>query len=743
MAWRLSIDFGTSNTAAAIDAHGRVSPIALADGALSMPSAIVLTPSGFRVGQEAINAQLRHPDGFERTPKALIGRGEVVLGGKIVEPREIAREVYGYVREAALRRQDNQEPAEVWLTHPVAWAPSQIETLREAAVEAGFKPEAIRTVNEPIAAAAHFARNHQAAPGARVAVFDFGGGTLDIAVLERAPQEPQGFKVLAFGGDPVLGGRTFDARLLDWTLDTLSSRGHEELTKRLHQPKTMSELRAQTSLSRAVTAAKTELSTRADADISVSLGEEDAVVTITRQEYERLIRDDLDRAAKLLNDVFETVQGPAPQVLYLTGGSSRTPSISAMIRERTGIRIATLDDPKLVTAEGALYVSPLGAKGVRASATPRPGAQSPQRPNMRPAPAPFGGAPGRPPMPGPGGPSQPNSPQTGMHQRPPMAQPPAAGPLTRNLSRPNQTGPGPRPPQATTSASQYRPTPPQGMERQQPQPPQQDRSAPTTNEQRHTPPQGMNRQPQPGTAPAHEHRQTPPQGMNRQPTPQPFASSQPRPAEAPKKKRTGMIIALILAALLLVGGGVWGGIMLFNQNRVEGAKDGDRPLPEVESGTIDCWDGSSAKDGNSCPALTGQRGLDWIVPTDGASCTKASLEMKNARECTWYDHKDTHFYILEFESYDQALEYGENSYDDSGAVWDLDGEETGTKYEGEFSEGTGGYSQYFVYEGLPYGIFVRFDKDSSGNTGEYSDIESRVHPRSWDEVAYAVASSER
>lgn len=82
---------------------------------------------------------------------------------------------------------------------------------------AGFAPESIRTVNEPIAAAAHYARNHQAAPGSRVAVFDFGGGTLDIAVLERAPLEPQGYRVLAYGGDPVLGGRSFDARLLDWT----------------------------------------------------------------------------------------------------------------------------------------------------------------------------------------------------------------------------------------------------------------------------------------------------------------------------------------------------------------------------------------------------------------------------------------------------------------------------------------------------------------------------------------------
>lgn len=718
MAWRLSIDFGTSNTAAAIDAHGRVGPISLADGSLSMPSAIVLTPTGFRVGQEAINAQLRHPDGFERTPKAMIGRGEVVLAGKIVEPKEIAREVYAYVREAALRRQDNQEPAEVWLTHPVAWAPSQIETLRDAAVAAGFAKESIRTVNEPIAAAAHFARNHQAAPGSRVAVFDFGGGTLDIAVLERAPQEPQGFRVLAFGGDPVLGGRTFDARLLDWTLETLAGRGHEELTKRLHQPKTMSELRAQTSLSRAVTAAKMELSTRPDADISVSLGEEDAVVTITRQEYERLIKDDLDRAAKLLTDVFETVKGPKPEVLYLTGGSSRTPSISSMIRERTGIRIATLDDPKLVTAEGALHVTPLGAKGPRASAAPRSSARSPQRPNPRPAPAPSANRPG---VPGDSGMSAGRFPQQAgpvpggqfagpQHRAQPLATHPA--PNTQRVGTGRPPGPNQQPPRQ------------QAPNQQKPNPhgPTNGQSAPRPSAPvEHRPPQHAPR-------PAHQ--------------PQPFASASSSGSAPKKKKRTMLIIGVIVGALLL-GGGIWGGIALFNQGRVDQVKDGKVDLPEVASGTIECWDGTTAASGKSCSELTGQSALEWLAPTDGASCKSASLGVKNARECTWYDYPDTHFYAMEFDSYDEALQYGEDAYADGGQVWQIAGEDSGTKFEGDFTEGSGGYSHYYVYEGLPYGIFVRLDNDSSGKHGTVTDIESRVHPKSWDDVAYAVASADR
>ncbi|WP_192497098.1 Hsp70 family protein [Gulosibacter chungangensis] len=721
MAWRLSVDFGTSNTAAAIDAQGAIRPISLSESGTSMPSAIVLTPSGFRVGEEAVNAQLRHPDGFERSPKMLVGRGEVVLAGEIVSPNDIVREIYSYVRAAALRRQDGSSPAEVWLTHPVAWAPSQIEALREGAVAAGFAAETIRTVNEPIAAAAHYARNHRAAPGSRVAVFDFGGGTLDLAVLERAPQLPEGYRVLAYGGDPVLGGRTFDARLLDWALETLARRGHSELADRLHRPKTMSELRAQTTLSRAVTSAKIELSTRPDADIAVSLGEEDAVVTITRKEYEKLIADDLDRAGKLLTDVFAQVSGPAPEVLYLTGGSSRTPAISHMIRERTGIRIATLDDPKLVVAEGALHVAPLGA--VRAAQPLRPSTPPPTpapvqaRPAQNLPPGATGPLPGlgqQPRMPGQPGPAQPN--QGPQNQ----------GQGTANLSQGVRGN-------ATTQGAAMRP----GMQH------------PTGN---------PNQPPTQPYRPAAGSQASGPQQARPQAAGQPvsgygIAGGPNRPGAAggntgaSKKKNPLMLVLAIVAAVVLVGGIIWGAVALFSNSSSE-AEEGPTPTPYNEEvvvgdGPLDCWDGQTAAEGENCAPLTGQPALDWLVSFEGASCNPVTGD-DSQKMCSWYDRPNSYVYVMEFASYDEAVGYAESLYNSDPDTWEVDGEEAGPHWEGDFTDGSGGYSHVYLYEGQPYGIFVRLDNDAThGNHDSLDDFSSRFKMRPLSEVAHAVATTKR
>ncbi|SJM70554.1 Hsp70 family protein [Gulosibacter sp. 10] len=750
MAWRLSIDFGTSNTAAAIDAQGAIRPISLSESGTSMPSAIVLTPNGFRVGEEAVNAQLRHPDGFERSPKMLVGRGEVVLAGEIVSPNDIVREIYSYVRAAALRRQDGEPPVEVWLTHPVAWAPSQIEALREGAVAAGFSAESIRTVNEPIAAAAHYARNHRAAPGSRVAVFDFGGGTLDLAVLERAPQLPEGYRVLAYGGDPVLGGRTFDARLLDWTLETLARRGHSELADRLHRPKTMSELRAQTTLSRAVTSAKIELSTRPDADIAVSLGEEDAVVTITRKEYERLIADDLDRAGKLLNDVFDQVVGLSPEVLYLTGGSSRTPAISHMIRDRTGIRIATLDDPKLVVAEGALHVAPVGA--VRAAKPLKPSHSAPsgapiQPPAAAPTPLPFTGqdpatqpfqpqqrAPGQAPGPG-GGPGGPQAANTSGNPAAP-ARPGQDVNATGAMPRlPNQDQ---RPPAGGHSAP-----PPHPATGQQP-----GHFAPRADQQRadqqRADQQGQGPAARPAAASAHGGPGMPgqqPGPQSGQPHGFAAANGPQQPAKKPKNKK--LLIGGIIGAVVLVVGGIFGGIALF------GNQGGEEPEPTkyddtvvVADGPLECWDGTNVDGGENCADLTGQEALDWLVAFQGASC-EAEPGQVEQKACSWYDRPNDHVYVMEFESYDAAVGYAQSLYSTDSVDWQVEGEVAGPHWEGEFTEGGGGYSHVYLWEGQPYGIFVRLDKDDAGQYGSIEDIQSRFTPRPLSEVAHAVASTDR
>lgn len=467
MNWVLSCDFGTSNTTAAeIDEDGRIRAIGLEDQGTSMPSAVALTPSGTRVGQSAVNAQLVHPEGFESAPKMLIGQESVVYGKRFVKPEELVEAVYSTVRKVALARHNGREPRELWLTHPVAWAPSQLEVLKRGAARAGFDPATIRLVPEPIAAATHYATSRSIQPGTRVAVFDFGGGTLDIAVLERAPQAEGGYRVLAYGGDPLLGGRSFDNRLIEWALKTARESGHADLVERIENPRDAKELRAKLALRRAVTAAKIELSTHADADIPMQVGELEHVVTITRDEYEQLISADVERGGKLVRDVLDRVGGAKPEAIYLTGGSSRTPSIARMLHRVTGLIPATFDDPKLVVSEGALRVRPAvtvgsqqrpGNQPIPAIAS-SPGVQGPRRPGapgLRPAPA------GRPLPQGQGGqrPSGPRPQGTGPQgphgtgpQGPQRALPQGAsgpvGPQWQQLAGKRAPMPSNRPPQA-------------------------------------------------------------------------------------------------------------------------------------------------------------------------------------------------------------------------------------------------------------------------------------------------------
>lgn len=486
MNWVLSCDFGTSNTTAAeIDEEGRIRAIGLQDQGSSMPSAVAITPTGTRVGQHAVNAQITHPDGFEAAPKTLIGQQDVILGGDFVKPVELVQAVYETVRKTALARHNGHEPRELWLTHPVGWAPSQLDVLKTAATNAGFNPQSIRLVPEPIAAATHYATSRSIQPGARVAVFDFGGGTLDIAVLEHAPGHSGGYRVLAYGGDPLLGGRSFDNRLLEWAMQTAREAGHEDLVNRIDNPQTPKELRAKLALNRAVSAAKVELSTHADADIPMSVGELEHVVTITRDEYEQLISSDVERGGKLVRDVLDKVSGPKPEAIYLTGGSSRTPAIARMLHRVTGLIPATFDDPKLVVSEGALRVRPavnlgkqrptnapipaFGATGGGVQGPLPPGAQ--RRGELRPAqhqPRPVAGQPG----PRPGAP-RPN-PQAGQRppmqrpaqqvpqqrppqQRPPMQRPAQQVPPQRPVQRAPQRPPMQRPPQANPAPRQASP----------------------------------------------------------------------------------------------------------------------------------------------------------------------------------------------------------------------------------------------------------------------------------------------
>jgi len=207
----LGVDLGTSNTVAVVRwPDGRTRPL-LFDGVPVLPSAAYLDPSGLlHVGRDALRMAALDPARLEPNPKRRVDEATVLLGNQEVSTVDLLGAVLGAVARAAVEAVGFLPPAA--LTYPATWGPARRTVLANAAQRAGWPPP--RFVPEPVAAARYFADvlRRPVPVGASIAVFDFGGGTLDIAVVQNSGN---GFTVLGAGGIEDLGGLDVDAALVD------------------------------------------------------------------------------------------------------------------------------------------------------------------------------------------------------------------------------------------------------------------------------------------------------------------------------------------------------------------------------------------------------------------------------------------------------------------------------------------------------------------------------------------------
>ena len=240
MNWTLGVDFGTSNTAAAYRVDGGpAQPVRLSDQAEQMPSAVLALDSGIMVGGAAVRSARLDPQRFEPSPKRRLGEGEILLGAREWPVPQLIAEVLIHVKQKAMWVAGGRPPAQLILTYPQQWAQGRKDLLRQAAAGAGFDPSTVRLVTEPIAAATWYASTQPVPAGKCVAVFDFGGGTCDVAVLRSNPEAPGTFTVLAADGIDPLGGELLDLRLLEWTLAQLTESGNKAMVDALSAPENL------------------------------------------------------------------------------------------------------------------------------------------------------------------------------------------------------------------------------------------------------------------------------------------------------------------------------------------------------------------------------------------------------------------------------------------------------------------------------------------------------------------------
>ncbi len=393
-AWVLGVDLGTSHTVAMLRRpDGRTRPL-LFDGQPLLPSAVYLDTTGrLHVGRDAVRLGQAEPGRFEPNPKRHVDAETVLLAGADVPTADLLAALLGAVAREAVAATGFLPPAV--LTYPAAWGARRREVLTTALARAGWPP-ATRLLPEPVAAARYFADvlRRPVPVGSALAVFDFGGGTLDIAVVRNEGGTAGGlprFAVAASGGIDDLGGLDLDAALVAH-LGADLQKSEPAAWAALTEPVTLAQWRARRQFWDDVRGAKEMLSRTALAPVLVP-GVEQAV-PVTRDEFEAAAGPLLRRGVVEAGAVIRAA-GMAPTELaglFLVGGSSRVPLVARLLHSELGIAPTVLEQPELPVAEGAVIVVAPAAVGevapasqehaVTATEPMRPAAVPPQTDTM-------------------------------------------------------------------------------------------------------------------------------------------------------------------------------------------------------------------------------------------------------------------------------------------------------------------------------------------------------------------------
>jgi len=347
--WQLGIDFGTSYTVAAIAQGRNVTVIDVeSNGRSRMPSSVFLNQDGkILVGTAAQHQASFAPERYEPTPKRSLGEGELFLGDRLVPVTELAAAVIRRVYTEASLQQGETAPSAVRMTHPANWGEARLDLLREAVEKAGISNYEL--IAEPVAAAARIGLL-ATTPGDVVAVYDFGGGTFDAAVLRRTDA---GFEVAGppAGRDP-LGGEDIDQKIVEHLSQVLAD-GNEESWASLLNPADAGWRRKSTDLRSEVQRAKETLSEATVCQLWIPGVERDA--QLTRDELQVLIQADIESTVDTLQLALEGAHVGVADLagIYMVGGSSRIPLVADTIWSRLKMTPTVQENPKSIVAMGA------------------------------------------------------------------------------------------------------------------------------------------------------------------------------------------------------------------------------------------------------------------------------------------------------------------------------------------------------------------------------------------------------
>lgn len=345
----VGIDLGTTNSVVSVLEGGEPVVIANSEGSRTTPSVVAFAKNGeVLVGQSAKNQAVTNVDRTIRSVKRHIGSDwSVAIDDKNYTSQEIsARTLMKLKRDAEAYL--GEEVTDAVITVPAYFEDSQRQATKEAGQIAGLN--VLRIVNEPTAAALAYGLE-KGEQEQTILVFDLGGGTFDVSLLEIGDGVVE---VRATSGDNELGGDDWDQRVVDWLVEKFQSSNGIDLTK---------DKMALQRLREAAEKAKIELSASQNANINLPYITVDADKNplfldenLSRAEFQRITQDLLDRTKTPFNQVIKDAGVSVSEIdhVVLVGGSTRMPAVTELVKELTGGREPNKGvNPDEVVAVGA------------------------------------------------------------------------------------------------------------------------------------------------------------------------------------------------------------------------------------------------------------------------------------------------------------------------------------------------------------------------------------------------------
>ncbi len=346
MAKTIGIDLGTTNSVVAVMEGGKPTVIANAEGSRTTPSIVGFAKNGERlVGQLAKRQAILNPDNTIISIKRHMGEDfKKNIDGKDYTPQEISAMILRKLADDASNYLGEKVTSAV-ITVPAYFNDAQRQATKDAGKIAGL--DVLRIVNEPTAAALAYGMEKEKAE--KVLVFDLGGGTFDVSILEIGDGVHE---VLSTSGDTHLGGDDFDQKIIDWLCEEFKKTEGIDLK---------SDKQAMQRLKEAAEKAKCELSSVVTTNINLPFITADANgpkhlnLDLSRAKFEELSHDLLERCKTPVERAIKDAGISKSELneVVLVGGSTRIPAVQQLVKEYTGKEPNQSVNPDEVVAVGA------------------------------------------------------------------------------------------------------------------------------------------------------------------------------------------------------------------------------------------------------------------------------------------------------------------------------------------------------------------------------------------------------